>query len=64
MAKLFASEVVRNVAHDCAQIFGGNGYMEEYTIARLHRDSLGFTVGAGTSEILRGIIAREADLTA
>jgi citronellyl-CoA dehydrogenase len=62
LAKLFASEAVRNVAHDCAQIFGGNGYMEEYTIARLRRDSLGFTVGAGTSEILRGIIAKERGL--
>ncbi len=62
MAKLFAAESAAGVAHDCAQIFGGYGYMEESLIARLVRDSLAFSIGAGTSEVMREIIAREADL--
>lgn len=62
MAKLFAGETALKVAHDCTQIFGGNGYMEEYLIGRLFRDSLAFTVGAGTSEMMREIIARTCGL--
>lgn len=62
MAKLYASEAAVEIAHDCAQIFGGYGYMEESLIARLVRDSLAFTVGAGTSEVMREIIARRAGL--
>jgi citronellyl-CoA dehydrogenase len=62
MAKLFAAEATVGVGHTCAQIFGGNRYMEEYPIARLQRDSLAFSVGAGTSEIMREIIARSTGL--
>lgn len=62
MAKLFASEAVVKVSHDCAQIFGGNRFMEECTMAKLQRDSLAFTVGAGTSEVMREIIARTSGL--
>lgn len=62
MAKLFAAEAVTGVAHDCAQIFGGNSYMEEFPIARLYRDSLAFSVGAGTSEIMREIISKNSGL--
>lgn len=62
MAKLFAGEAIIEVAHHCAQIFGGNCYMEEYLIARLYRDSLAFSVGAGTSEIMREIISRNSGL--
>lgn len=62
MAKLFAAEATVGIAHECAQIFGGYGYMEESLIARLVRDSLAFSVGAGTSEVMREIIAREAGL--
>jgi len=62
MAKLFSAESSVGVAHTCAQIFGGNRYMEEYDIARLQRDSLAFSVGAGTSEIMREIIARATGL--
>lgn len=58
MAKLFSAEAAVGVAHDCAQIFGGSRYMEENLIARLQRDSLAFSVGAGTSEVMREIIAR------
>ena len=62
MAKLFAAEAMTGVAHDCAQIFGGNCYLEEYPIARLYRDSLAFSVGAGTSEIMREIISKNSRL--
>lgn len=62
MAKLFAAEAVTRVAHDCAQIFGGNSYMEEYPMARLYRDSLAFSIGAGTSEIMREIISKNSGL--
>lgn len=62
MAKLFAAESCVGVAHHCAQIFGGNRYMEEYAIGRLQRDSLAFSVGAGTSEVMREIIARTRGL--
>ena len=58
MAKLFATESALGVARECSQIHGGMGYMEECAMARLHRDSLAFTIGAGTSEMMREIIAR------
>jgi citronellyl-CoA dehydrogenase len=63
MAKLFATERALDVARDCAQIFGGMGYMEETLMARLYRDSLALTVGAGTSEMMREIIARTSGLS-
>ena len=62
MAKLFAAEIAPKVAHDCCQIFGGNGYMEEFLIGRLRRDTTAFSVGAGTSEMMREIIARTCEL--
>ena len=62
MAKLFAAESAVGLAHDCAQIFGGKRYLEEYRIGRLQRDSLAFSVGAGTSEVMREIIARTCGL--
>ncbi len=62
MAKLFSSEVSVGVAHDCAQIYGGNRYMEEYDIGRLQRDSLAFTVGAGSSEVMREIVVNSCGL--
>lgn len=62
MAKLFAAESSRKVAAECTQIFGGNSYMEEFLIARLSRDVLAFTIGAGSSEIMRELIARAEGL--
>lgn len=58
MAKLFAAEAMPFVSHTTRQIFGGYGYMEEYQIAKLSLDSLGFSVGAGTSEMMRETIAK------
>ncbi len=58
MAKLFAGELYKKVAAECAQLFGGYGCMEEYFVARASGGISGFAVGAGTSEIMREIIAR------
>lgn len=57
MAKLNATEVAKHVALECLQMFGGNGYMMEFDIQRYVRDSLVLTIGGGTSEILRNVIA-------
>ncbi len=62
MAKLFSAEACKHTGYECAQIFGGNSYMEEYPIARMHRDSLAFGIGAGTTEVMRELIARESGL--
>ena len=58
MAKLLATELSDKVATQCLQFFGGYGYMEEYKIARMFRDSRIGTIGGGTSEIMREIIAK------
>ncbi|MFQ5830301.1 MAG: acyl-CoA dehydrogenase family protein, partial [Candidatus Methylomirabilia bacterium] len=62
MAKLFTSESVKRVANEVFQLHGGYGYIEEYPVCRLYRDVAGFTIGAGTSEVMREIIAREEQL--
>jgi citronellyl-CoA dehydrogenase len=62
MAKLFSCEQVKRVANEIFQLHGGYGYVEEYPICRLYRDVAGFTIGAGTSEVMREIIAREERL--
>lgn len=64
MAKLFATETARFAATECAQILGGQGYMEESLVGRLHRDALAMTIGAGSSEIMRELIARSNQLVA
>lgn len=57
MAKLFASEVYVKVANMGMQIYGGNGYSMEYPMQRHYRDSRIATVVAGTSQIMRNMIA-------
>ncbi len=59
MAKLFASEVAERAALDAVQIHGGYGYTKEYHVERLLRDVKLMTIGEGTSEIQRLILARE-----
>ena len=59
IGKLFWGEVRRQDALDAFQIHGGYGYMKEYPIERDVRDSIASTLGGGTSEIQRMIIARE-----
>ncbi len=58
MAKLFNAELAQRVAYDCMQMFGGFGYTTEYPIGRLWRDVRLFTIGAGTSEIMKEILAK------
>ena len=58
MAKLFATKMADKVIYDCLQLLGGYGYMEDYPMARLLRDSRLGPIGGGTSEILKEIIAK------
>ena len=58
MAKLFASEVAVRVANDCVQIHGGYGYIKDYPAEKFYRDSKLCTIGEGTSEIQKLVIAR------
>lgn len=58
MAKLLASEVAEKVAHNAIQIHGSYGYSCEYPVERIYRDQRLMTIGEGTSEILRLVIAR------
>ncbi len=58
MAKLLATELSDKTAYQTLQFFGGYGYMEEYKAARFFRDSRIGTIGGGTSEIMREIIAK------
>ncbi len=58
MAKLTSTKIADKVAYECLQLLGGYGYMEEYPLARLFRDSRLGPIGGGTSEILKEIIAK------
>jgi butyryl-CoA dehydrogenase len=58
MAKLFASEVARDVTNDAIQVHGGYGYVAEYKVERYLRDAKLTEIGEGTSEIQRLVIAR------
>jgi alkylation response protein AidB-like acyl-CoA dehydrogenase len=58
MAKLFASETAERVAYKAIQIHGGYGYSAEFPVERIYRDQRLLTIGEGTSEILRMVIAR------
>jgi alkylation response protein AidB-like acyl-CoA dehydrogenase len=58
MAKLTSTKMADDVIYQCLQLLGGYGYMEEYPLARLFRDSRLGPIGGGTSEILREIIAK------
>ena len=59
MAKLFASEAAVEVAMEAVQIHGGYGYIKDYPVERYLRDSKLGTIGEGTSEVQRLVIARE-----
>lgn len=58
MAKLISTELADKCMYQCLQFFGGYGYMEEYKVARAFRDSRIGTIGGGSSEIMREIIAK------
>ncbi len=59
IAKLKASEVAEKVCHDAIQIHGSYGYSREYPVERMYRDQRLMTIGEGTSEIQRMVIARK-----
>lgn len=58
VAKVYMSEAAQTSARDAIQIHGGNGFTREYHVERSLRDSMLSTIGAGTSEVQRSIIAR------
>ncbi|WP_373056869.1 acyl-CoA dehydrogenase family protein [Zunongwangia sp. H14] len=58
MSKLLSTKMADKVIYECLQMLGGYGYMEDYPMARLFRDSRLGPIGGGTSEILREIIAK------
>ncbi len=59
MAKLYASEVGVRVANEAVQIFGGYGFVKDYPVEKFYRDCKLCTIGEGTSEIQRMVIARQ-----
>ncbi len=59
MAKLFASEMAERVTRNAIQIHGGYGYSREYPVERMYRDARLMTIGEGTSEVQRLVIARK-----
>ncbi|MFE6861999.1 acyl-CoA dehydrogenase family protein [Nocardia sp. NPDC057668] len=61
--KLFCTEVQGRVVDRCLQLFGGYGYMLEYPIARLYADARVARIYAGTSEVMKLIVARELGLS-
>lgn len=58
MAKLICTELNEKVATQCLQFYGGYGFMEDYPMARMYRDCRVGTIGGGSSEIMREIIAK------
>ncbi|WP_370893467.1 acyl-CoA dehydrogenase family protein [Janibacter sp. GXQ6167] len=64
IAKLYTSEAAVSATRIATQIFGGNGFMEEYPVARFYRDAKILEIGEGTSEVQRMVIGRHLGLTA
>jgi hypothetical protein len=58
MAKMVASELCKKTSDECLQIFGGSGYMTGYAVERAYRDARIGTIVAGTTEIMKEIIAK------
>lgn len=58
-AKLFASEIAEKASNEAIQIFGGYGFIKEYPVEKFYRDVKLLTIGEGTSEIQRIVIARD-----
>ena len=59
MAKYYASEVAVRVANEAVQVFGGYGYTKDFPVEKYYRDSKLCTIGEGTSEIQKIVIARQ-----
>ena len=58
IAKLYSSEAAVSATRAATQVFGGNGFMEEFPVARFYRDAKILEIGEGTSEVQRLLIAR------
>jgi alkylation response protein AidB-like acyl-CoA dehydrogenase len=58
MAKLYASEIALEVANEAVQIHGGNGYVSEYHVERMMRDTKLTQIYEGTNQIQRVVMAR------
>lgn len=59
MCKLYASEACVRIANDAVQIFGGYGYSKEFPVEKFYRDAKLCTIGEGTSEIQKVVIAKQ-----
>jgi alkylation response protein AidB-like acyl-CoA dehydrogenase len=64
VAKLYSTEAAVTATRVATQVFGGNGFMEEYPVARFYRDAKILEIGEGTSEVQRMVIARGLGLPA
>lgn len=62
VAKLYTTEAAVSATRIATQVFGGNGFMEEYPVARFYRDAKVLEIGEGTSEVQRVVIARHLGL--
>ncbi len=58
MAKAFVGEEIQRIIYDAVQIHGGNGFVEDYGVARVYRDMRLFSIGGGTTEIMYEIISK------
>jgi len=58
-AKLFASEIAEKAANEAVQIFGGYGFIKDFPVEKFYRDVKLLTIGEGTSEVQRIVIARD-----
>ena len=59
MAKLYTTELSQEVLYDCMQVYGGIGYLTECPIGRQWRDARLKTIGGGSSEVMKEILAKE-----
>ncbi len=58
MAKIFCSDVALEAAIDSMKVHGGYGYSKEYEIERLYRDAPLMSIGEGTNDVLRTVVAK------
>ena len=62
MAKNFSVDVCEKVTREAVQLFGGMGYMRETVVERLYRDAKILSIGGGTTEIMKELIAKQIKL--
>lgn len=62
VTKLFTSEVANKIAESAVQVFGGAGFLSASAVSRIYRDVRVLTIGGGTSDIMRSLIAKESGI--